>query len=363
MYIIKKIVFTIAFFTTGFIVRAQSNEQKAKEIGKAAVKLEDEGKPDEALPLLKQARELDPDNYVIPYEMAYCYEMKKDYKQGISVMRDAMKMKGARDDCYQMLGNLYDMNGDSVMALNTYSEGFKKYPGSGRLYLETGNVYFNRKQYVKALPYYEKGIEADPVYPSNYYRAAQIYTSSSESMWGMIYGEIFMNLERNTGRTADVSKWLYDTYRENIVIHSKDSMEVHFCHNMVMEVDENTGKDGKEIRLPYNFMYEPLILQALVSTEIINMEALCSMRKNFIDMYYEHKFDTERPNVLFAYERTIEKAGYADAYNHWILMKGDEEAFNKWQGAHQKKWDDFRSWFNNNQIKITKENAFVKSKA
>ena len=345
---------------TCFSAIGQTNKDKAKAIVKEAIKLEDGGKPDEALPLLAQAQELDPENYTYPYEVAFCYQMKKDYRQAISTMLKVMKMKDIKSDCYQQLGNLYDMSGDSVMALNTYREGLEKFPDAGRLYLETGNVYFNRKQYAKALPFYEKGIEADPVYPSNYYRAAQIYTASSESVWGMIYGEIFMNLERNTQRTATMSKWLYGTYKENIVIHSKDSMEVHFCKNIYLSADNVKSGKQKEIRLPFSMVYEPLILMSLTFVDSLNTESLCRMRAKFIDLYFEGDFNRKNPNVLFEYENTIRKAGYLDAYNHWILMKGDEASFSNWESRHQKEWDGFMSWFNEKSIKINKENSFVR---
>ena len=57
------------------------------------------------------------------------------------------------------------------------------------------------KEYSIALNYYEKGIEIDPKFPSNYYRAALLYDYSDHEIWGLIYGELFMDLEPNTKRT------------------------------------------------------------------------------------------------------------------------------------------------------------------
>ncbi len=306
MCTIKVFTFSLLFSFSCYNVAAQSDAAKAKELGMAAIKLEDEGKADDALELLAKAKALDPSNYVYSYEMAYCYKVKKEYKQGIAIMQNVVKMSGIREECYQMLGNLYDMDGDSSRALKTYAEGLKVFPNAGQLYLETGNVYFGYEEYNKALPFYEKGIEADPTFSSNYYRATQIYTASSEAIWGMIYGEIFMNLERNSDRTANVSKWLYDTYKANIEIHSKDSMGVHFSKNIIVNVDDITDKHHK-FKLPFNMIYEPVMLMSLILTDSINTETLCSMRKKFIEIYFEKNYDTDHPNVLFSYQKSIEK--------------------------------------------------------
>jgi tetratricopeptide (TPR) repeat protein len=352
-----KIALTCLLLALCCSVSHAQDKDKANDLVKKAIDLEDAGKYDDALPLLEQAVAADGVDYSYTYELGYCYYAKKDYEKALSIMKKVPALNSAKDDAYQMLGNLYDITGDSVKALKTYSDGLKKFPHSGRLYLETANVYFNREQYGKAMPYYEKGIAAEPSYPSNYYRAAQLYLSSDNAAWGMIYGELFMNLERNTDRTAQMSKWLYDAYKQRIIIHSKDSMEVNFCRNMVMGLDDLKRKDN--IRLPFCMIYEPTMLLALVAETAINTESMCNIRKNFLKIYYEQKFDVQYPNVLFDYQKNVTDQGQADAYHHWILMKGDEAAFSQWQNGHMNEWNTFIQWFSGNKIKITNENKWL----
>ena len=71
------------------------------------------------------------------------------------------------------------------------------------------------------MTYFEKGIEVNPMFASNYFRAAKIYCNSSEEVWGMIYGEIFINLERTNDRTFKISKLLFDTYKSEITFTSE----------------------------------------------------------------------------------------------------------------------------------------------
>ncbi len=50
-----------------------------------------------------------------------------------------------------------------------------------------------------------------------------------------------------------------------------------------------------------------------------------------------------------------------EAYNHWILMKGDEDGFERWLSENSEKWDAFVEWFTENQIQINDENRFYRS--
>ncbi len=339
---------------------AQTNAKSAAELSKKAMAFENEGKYDEAIPLLEEAEKMDKTNYGYRYEIAYSYMQKKDYEKALEAMKTVMAMGCNREECYQMLGNIYDDKGDSSMALRTYADGIKKFPKAGRLYLETGNVYLERELYQKALEYYEMGIDAEPTFPSNYYRATQLYTSSTESVWGMIYGELFMNLERNTERTEIVSKWLYDTYKRQIVIGSKDSIEVHFCRTNVISAADLTPKKNKELVMPFGMTYEVLMSLSLVGIDTIGMESLCRVRKNFIGLYYDQSNQKKYRNLLFDYQHTLAGRDHMDAYSHWILMKGDEAGFEQWQKSHKKAWESFEEWFKDNPLMVDNDNKFVR---
>ncbi|MFH2095531.1 MAG: tetratricopeptide repeat protein, partial [Bacteroidota bacterium] len=173
---------------------AQSDQDKAYSLGLEAIQLMDKGEIDESIKLLKKAQKLDPERSDYPYELALAYYMKADYKTAAKILEKIRTYNDISDRLFQLLGNSYDIMGETDKAFDAYNAGLEIFPNSGCIYLEIGNVYWNRKEYGKALPYYEKGIEVQPEFPSNYYRAARLYCSSTEEVWGMIYGEIFMNL-------------------------------------------------------------------------------------------------------------------------------------------------------------------------
>lgn len=351
-------ILLLLFIGTGSFVYGQSNKEKAIEKGRAAIKLEDEGKYEEALVLLNEAHKLDPESYNYPYEIGYTYYMQKEYTKALDEFKEIIKYRNATDQCFQMLGNVYDILGDSENALKSYDDGLKLFPKSGRLYLEKGNVYWLKKEYEKALPFYEQGIEADPKFPSNYYRATRIYCSSTEEVWGMIYGEIFMNLERNSERTAEISKLLFDTYKSEIKFTGKNSMSVSFCQTMTINVDDL--KDTSKFKLPFCMIYEPTLSIAVAFEKKIDINSLDRIRQSFVENYFAMGRNKTHPNSLFDYQDKILKAGHFEAYNHWLLMKGDEKGFDKWESKNKDKYDDFVKWFTDNKLKPDDTNKFFK---
>lgn len=343
------------------VCNAQSNKETALQKAREAVRLEDkEGKVDEAIKLLEEACTLDPDNITYPYELAYAYEAKKDYKKASDIVEKLLTHKDATGRVYQLLGNLYDFQGKPAKAIETYEAGLKKFPAAGELYLELGNMNLATKEYNKALGYYEKGIEADPAFPSNYYWAAKLFLNSDEEVWGMIYGEIFVNLERNSKRTAEISKLLFDTYKSQIKFTSETAFTVSFSKTAVIDV--SSLKDPSKFKLPFgNGCYEMLLTMAVIGEKSIDIRSLDKIRSRFISAYFSGDHSRNYPNILFDYEKQVKDAGHAEAYNHWIVMKGDPDGFQKWYDLNQDKWNAFTAWFSEHRLMLDPSHKFYRA--
>lgn len=343
-----------------YSVNAQSsNKELAKEKGQQAVSLMEEGKYAESITLLKEARKLDPDNLNYPYEIAYAHYAQGEYKQAQKYLQSILNHKDVNDRVYQMLGNTYDNLDKNKQAIKTYEDGLKLFPNSGRLYLELGVIQIMEKEYLKALAFFEKGINADPVFPSNYYWAAKIYCITTEEVWGMIYGEIFMNMERNSKRTSEISELLYNTYKSEIKIINDTTYSVSFCKTATVSVEDLSKS---EFKLPFGVIaYENCLSLSVVPFKTINIHTLDTIRSRFIDHYFQQGNDKKYPNILFSYQKLIKDSGYMDAYNHWILMKGDEAEFVKWKSANNEKWDAFVDWFGDNRLQIDESHKFHSS--
>lgn len=338
-------VITAIFIFLSFGGYSQSSDKDA--IIKRATDLMDNGFPDDAIAILEEAKKQDSKDFIYDYEIGFALNIKKDYKEALKRYKMAVKYDNATDQCYQMLGNLYDMTGDPDKAIKAYKEGLKKFPNSGRLYLEQGIIFWNQKNMDAAVSLFEKGIEVDPTYPSNYYNLAKSYLNSEEKAWGMVYGEQFMNLERNTLRTENMSKWLYDAYKSGINIKSDTTLTVSFSRNVLITVK---GMDSLlNIKNMFGMtVYEPVLSLSVVGEKEITINSLDRIRARFIKTYFSRNFDKKYPVSIFDLNKKIIDAGHYEAYNHWLLVKGDEEAFFQWQSENEEKWTSFVEWYNKN---------------
>lgn len=346
------------FVCIPFLFHAQSNSDKeeAQKLGIEAISLIDKGEIEQAMDLLARAEKLDPENINYPYESAYGYYVLKDYAKANKILSGLIKREDATSPVYQLLGNTYDLLDDREKAMETYQKGLEKFPNSGNLYLEMGVIHLSSERLNEALNYFERGIYFDPGFPSNYYWAARFYLGSEEEVWGMLYGEIFMNLERGSKRTAEMSHLLYITYKSQIQFEDNQA-SVSFSKNSTISV----GKDG-EMKMPFPLMaYEPTLMLSLTGEEEINLASLHAIRSNFIRLYFEGSQKVDYPNVLFDYHKKLVDLGHFEAYNYWLLMKGDEEAFSIWQKAHEAAFDAFLDWYMKNPLKLDANHRFHSS--
>lgn len=342
------------------LAQSKADKDKARELGSNAIELMEVGEIKKSLTLLEHASKLDPKNIDYPYEMAYAHYLDKDYSSAIKILSKLQKHKDVNDLVYQLLGNSYSISGNRSKAIKAYEAGLKKFSNSGRLYLERGNVELHIEEYNEAIRFYEKGILAEPNFPSNYYWTTLLFCGSDNKHWGLIYGEMFMNLERNTKRTATVSKLIYDTYKDNIEITSDTSMKVDFSSKVI---HLRKDFDPENFKLPYGLIvYTPTFLVALALEKEIDIHALQRTRGSFVDAYYQSNHQKDYPLAILDYQRELEKQGHLEAYNYWILMQGDPEGFKQWKDENEEKWDAFVLWFNANQFQLDKKNRFDRSK-
>lgn len=289
----------ILFLTTLTILSfAQSKKDKEKAYNKAieAIKLMDSGEIDKSIKLLEESCKLDPQDINYPYEIGYAYILKENYPESIKYFEKVVEMKGATDQSFQMLGNAYDFNNEPEKAIETYNLGLEKLPKSGRLYLELG-VMYHENDWDKALEFHEKGIEVAPTFSSNYYWASRIFCSSTEEIWGVLYGEMFLNIERGSKRTEEISKLLFDTYFSEIQFQTDTAFSVSFSKNNVVDMESKTPK------LPYGVgVFEPCLMFACLGEDTITIESLNRIRTKFISFYNDRNFVEMYPNVIFDWQ-------------------------------------------------------------
>ena len=108
----------------------------------------------------------------------------------------------------QILGLAYKAIAEYKESDKMYKEALKKFPNSGVLYSEYGDLLASNDNEAAAIKQWEKGIETDPNHSGNYYYAAKYYAKKGNIIWGLLYSEIFLNIESFSKRTEEIKSIL-----------------------------------------------------------------------------------------------------------------------------------------------------------
>jgi len=339
---------TLTFTTFSF---SQNNKEIAIQKATEAIKLMDDGKIEESILLLQESQKLDSENFDYPYEIAYANYLKKDYKKSIEILEKLEKYKNANAQLYTLWGNSYDLLQNPKKAIEIYDLGIKKFPNKGLLYLEKGVVYEFEKKYDEAIQTYQKGISVEPKYPSNYYRLAKLYLNSADKTPGLIYGEIFVNLERTTNRTKEISEKLFEEYKNSVVYENGEWKQLNLCKQMSM--------NPKDTKLPFCMVFGKHFILGLLNSNSnqINLDSLSKIRQEFLKSYLKQDYK-DYPNILFEYQKQMTDNEIFDAYNHYIFQMGAKTEFADWLKTNEESYNKFVEWYtkNENIINPTKEN-------
>ncbi|MBP9096988.1 MAG: tetratricopeptide repeat protein [Ignavibacteria bacterium] len=351
----------IAFYSVSY---SQTDNTEAQKKFKDGVDLFDAGKYENAIKMFKEAQKLDPQSSAPQYEIALTYSVMKKYEDAIEILEKIKNKPDAEDSYWSLLGSCYDLNDDRDKAFEIYEAGLKKFPKSGRLYLEMGVTNAMEKEYDKALKYFEKGIEVAPMHPSNYYWASMLWATSKNSVWSLIYGEIFLNLEKNSNRTEQISKMMFEVYKKGYAIEDT-VIKTSFVDNNIyinQSVSEKEQSNQMLSSISTIAVFEIGMRLAAVGEKKIDINSLNRIRTNFLYNYFAKPENKDFAGVVFDYQKKVQDAGFLEAYNYWILLDGDKQNEQVWQSKNEELWDKFIVWFDKNPMEINESNKFSRVK-
>ena len=317
-----------------------------------------QNKYSEAIELLKEAKKLEPDNIVYPYEIALAHYHLRSYKPAIKILKKLTKHDECSPAIYQLLGNCFDNMGLSKEAIEIYDKGLEIYPEAGSLYLEKGIVEFTIKNYDEAIAQWEKGVEMDPSFSSNYYWLGKIFAVTKDKVWASIYAEMFMNIERNSARTVEMSRILYKVYDDVINNSLNDQGKISFSREI--NPDHEKGLKTSFPNIFSGIMNLGLPTEQISSQERLSLSSINILRQNFLNKWFEENKDHEYPNILFDFLNILKSKGFLECYNYWFLMMGEEDEFGFWYEENRSKYQEFTAWFNKNPLVLDRNTFFVR---
>ncbi len=324
----KKGFIFFVLLTNCFVLQAQETV-KFYESGKTYMR---QGDYENAAPLLLKALQQDPANIAIAKDLAFNYYFLRENNKALEIIKPLLEKNDADDQVYQIAGNIYRAMDMLKETEALYKKAIKKFPKNGVMYNEYGE-FLSSQQNENAINQWEKGIEMDPSYSTNYYNAAKYYYFTTDKIWGIIYAELFLNIEPVSARTAEVKNILLDSYKKL------------FADTELQKIprDKNT--------------FEKAFLQT-ISKEIptaavgLTAETLTMIRTRFIINWFENYADNF-PSKLFDLHQQLLREGMFDAYNQWIFGATQNlDAYQKWTASYATEYSEFMNFQKGRIFKI-----------
>jgi tetratricopeptide (TPR) repeat protein len=292
--------------------------QDAKQLHDNARDFMHKGDYANAILILNRALGKQPGNIEIVKDLGLNYYYSKDYNKCIEILKRIFDRNDVDDQVFQIAGDAYWAMEDAKGAEDTYRKGIKKLPNSGPLYNELGKVLWTRSDFT-AIKEWEKGIENDPGFAGNYYNASKYYYFTTDKVWSLLYGEIFINIDPKSAYTPEIKNILFEGYKK-------------------LFADANIEKNNKD-KNPFTVAYlKTMNRQSMLLTTGINTQALITIRTRFIlewDANYAAKF----PYKLFQLHKQYIQEGLFDAYNQWVFATEQNlPDYQKWIGTHAKEY-------------------------
>jgi hypothetical protein len=227
---------------------------------------------------------------------------------------------------------------DSTKALSKEEQCFDK-----------GYAKMQEGAYPQALYWFEKGIETSPVYEENYYGATKVYLLSTETVWGVMYGELFMLISQNDSLKKEISKALYDTYYNSFTLNGGKSVAD-------FENDVIVYSDSFERHNLFGSTFNDLMSTSAKGVRIIDIASLSNIRLKFFLLLKTRASDFMNP--LFDYWQKIIDNGHWQTYNYWLFAYGHKSESATWARENKQKWNSFQTFLKKNPISLSNSYLF-----
>ena len=325
-------------FCFGWLLLAglSAGAQSVEDIIRSSREYSLKGDLENAILVLKNGLDNNPGSSEIRQELAMAYYTGKKGSLAIETIKPLMEAGNADETAFQVAGMLYKGENQKKEAEKIYKEGLKRYPKSGMLYHDYGLLMESMEPgRGEGLKLWEKGIEVNPGFAQNYYQACRYLYASNNTIWTLLYGEIFVNLDSYSSRTIEIKNILFYFYKKM------------FTYGFGSLNEKNPFEKA---------VAETFTKQSSLAKMGLNPESLSAIRTRFILDWYNNPSNEKYPFRLFERHQQMLRDGMFDAYNQWLFGGvANMASFQTWTQNHADEYQAFTK-FQRQQLFVVNQN-------
>jgi tetratricopeptide (TPR) repeat protein len=145
-----------------------------------AVDLIKAGKNEEAIPILKENLEKNPENAPIQFTLGKAYINTKQYDAAVAPLQKTLALKPDQPGAHFYLGIAYSQMGQDADALKEFEAEIPISPEQDAAYSNAASLYAKQGNVDKALEYYKKAVEIAPQRPELHASLASLYEKKGD---------------------------------------------------------------------------------------------------------------------------------------------------------------------------------------
>lgn len=288
----------------------------------------------QAITLYRQAIQLAPDVTILHRDLAQALHLSGSNSEAYDIVEPLINSRTADEQTYQIAGAALSAKGERKKAKNIIEKGIINYPHSGLLYYELGKNYEAAGDREYAMDAWLQGIENDPGYHLNYYEAAKLYGEAGKPVWMILYGEIFVNLERHTHRSMEIRKLILAGYEG--IFRGTQTLAVP-------KYGSRSSFSGPAEDFE-SAVYQIFMQLSPVMSDGVTIENLIMLRTRFV-MDWQAAYQARYPYTLFTYHDKLLRSGHFDAYNQWLLGNTENAGqYASWTAFHPNAIPAYENW-------------------
>lgn len=304
------------------------------QLRETALSFQRQGDFSNAIMVLAKALEKEPNDLTLLKDVAFTFYLGGDFNRAEERIMPLTERADADEQVFQMAGLILKASDQFKQADKLYKKALKKFSSSGPLYSEYGELLWGMEKPADAIAQWEKGINTDPSYSVNYYHASKFYFAAADMARSLVYGEIFVNLESYSTRTAEIKIQLLESYKRAFVSAEKKQ---HY-------IKPTTAFERRFLEL----------LQKQSSSVMVGVtpETLLIVRTKFLFDWFEKGSDPF-PFQLYDHLRHLLREGMFEAYNQWLFGPvADPAGYQLWLKTHQEEHARFSAYQRNKLFRM-----------